>query len=105
MCVCVQVLCSYLELYNEKLFDLLRFEDSRSRTGAGLDIHLDKRRGVLVPEATEVPVTSEEEVLMLLWKGAHNRAVSATDMNEHSSRSHTIFQVSEWAGLGCCLHA
>ena len=32
-------------------------------------------------------------MLGLLWKGAHNRAVSSTDMNERSSRSHTIFQV------------
>lgn len=30
----------------------------------------------------------------MLWRGARNRAVSATDMNEHSSRSHTIFQVT-----------
>ena len=37
-------------------------------------------------------VSEEEEVLGLLWEGAKNRAVSATDMNEHSSRSHTIFQ-------------
>lgn len=33
----------------------------------------------------------------MLWKGAKNRAMSATDMNTHSSRSHTIFQVA------CCL--
>ncbi len=29
-----------------------------------------------------------------LWQGARKRAISATDMNEHSSRSHTIFTVN-----------
>ena len=45
---------------------------------------------------TELAVTfgsAEEEVLQLLWQGAQARAVSATNMNEHSSRSHTIFQL------------
>ena len=38
-------------------------------------------------------VSNATEVFDSLWKGAKNRAVSSTDMNEHSSRSHTIFQV------------
>ena len=38
-------------------------------------------------------VESEDDVLQLLWTGAQNRAISATDMNEHSSRSHTVFQL------------
>lgn len=38
-------------------------------------------------------MSSEADLLALLWRGAQNRAVSATDMNEHSSRSHTILQV------------
>lgn len=87
-----KVHCSYLEIHNERVFDLLRYEESRALRG-GLDVVQDKRRGVSVPDAVEVQVTSEEEVLLLLWKGARNRSISATDMNEHSSRSHTIFQV------------
>jgi kinesin family member 3B len=39
-------------------------------------------------------VDTADDVLSVLWQGAQNRAISATDMNEHSSRSHTIFSVS-----------
>ena len=88
-----QISCTYVELYNEKIFDLLRYEESR-QLKSGLDIREDKSRGVCIPEAAEVIVTSQEEVLSLLWKGAQNRAVAATDMNEHSSRSHTVLQVA-----------
>lgn len=60
---------------------------------SALEIREDKRSGVFVPDATDVLVQTEEEVLAMLWKGARNRAISATDMNAHSSRSHTIFQI------------
>ena len=44
--------------------------------------------------AEEVEVGSEEEVLDVLWWGARKRAMAATDLNERSSRSHTIFTVA-----------
>ena len=50
-------------------------------------------QGVFVPNATSVPVHSEHELLGLLWEGAKHRAISATDMNAYSSRSHTILQI------------
>jgi hypothetical protein len=91
--VSAQVSCSYLELYNERLYDLLGEQSAVSRqTDRGYAIREDKVKGVCVPGASDVIVSEEEEVLGLLWEGAKNRAVSATDMNEHSSRSHTIFQ-------------
>eukprot|EP01029_Cantina_marsupialis_P015165 TRINITY_DN3318_c0_g1_i1.p1 TRINITY_DN3318_c0_g1~~TRINITY_DN3318_c0_g1_i1.p1 ORF type:complete len:359 (-),score=74.92 TRINITY_DN3318_c0_g1_i1:325-1401(-) len=87
-----QISCSYLELYNEKLYDLLRYSET-SALKSGLDVREDRKRGTFVPGAAEVMVGSEQDVLTLLWHGAQNRAVSATDMNEHSSRSHTILQL------------
>jgi len=59
----------------------------------GLDIREDKKLGILVPGLTEVTVESEEEVFQVLWKGAQNRAMASTNMNERSSRSHTILGV------------
>ena len=85
-----KISCSYLELYNEKVIDLLG-QSTATRT-KGLNIREDKSKGVYVPDASDVIVEKEDEVLALLWEGAQNRAISATDMNEHSSRSHTIFQ-------------
>jgi len=90
---------SYFEIYNEKIFDLLAPSDggnggaAGAKDGPGLDIREDKQRGVHAVGAVAKRVHSVNEVLDTLWRGARNRAVSATDMNEHSSRSHTIFQV------------
>jgi len=93
--------CSYLEVYAERVFDLLRPETVENRAqvkgqgaSTGLDVVHDKTKGVVVPEAVAVQVQSEEDVLSLLWEGAKNRLLSSTDMNQHSSRSHTIWQVT-----------
>ena len=105
------VSCTYLELYNERIYDLLSADTKASDPIAkdynslkdddqsprhrkkGLNIREDKVRGVYVPGASDIVVDNEEQILSLLWEGARNRAVSATDMNEYSSRSHTIFQI------------
>ena len=88
-----KIWCSYLEIYKEHVYDLLHDEAKPMQHGASLAIREDKRSGVFVPDATDVRVQNEEQVLSMLWKGARNRAMSVTDMNAHSSRSHTIFQV------------
>jgi centromeric protein E len=54
----------------------------------------DRKRGAFVPGAADVLVRTEDQVLDALWRGARNRAMHATEMNDTSSRSHTIFQVS-----------
>lgn len=41
--------------------------------------------------ATEQPVSSTDEVMSCLDLGSAGRQVGTTNMNEHSSRSHTIF--------------
>jgi hypothetical protein len=94
-----RVSCSYLELYNEKLFDLLSRghgeEVRRGKNNRGLDIRQDKAtQGVFVPGAAQIVIENEHDLLSLLWEGARHRAVAATNMNEHSSRSHTILQVT-----------
>ena len=94
-----RVSCSYLELYNEKLFDLLSLghgeEVRRGKNNRGLDIRQDKTtQGVFVPGASQIVIENEHDLLSLLWEGARQRAVAATNMNEHSSRSHTILQIT-----------
>jgi hypothetical protein len=80
---------SYLELYNDiKLYDLLRPLDAEPRS---LDIRESRRGEILVPDLSEVQVNSLPEVLGVLWAGARVRKVAATDMNDYSSRSHTVF--------------
>lgn len=84
-----RVYCSYLEIYNEKIFDLLNYNDKISH----LDIREDRKKGVYVQDLTTVCVTKEEEIFALMERGAKNRSMASTDMNERSSRSHTIFQM------------
>ncbi|KAL0484791.1 kinesin-like protein [Acrasis kona] len=84
-----KIYCSYLEIYNERIYDLLSY----SEKNVHLDIREDKRRGLYVQDLTTVQVTKEEDIYKLMEQGAHNRSVAATDMNERSSRSHTIFQM------------
>ncbi|KAK5983449.1 Kinesin motor domain-containing protein [Trichostrongylus colubriformis] len=84
---------SYLELYNEELFDLLApTTDDRER----LRIFDDpsKKGMVVISGAEELPVKDRSEVYALLKRGAEKRTTAATLMNMHSSRSHSIFTVS-----------
>ena len=76
---------SYLEIYMEKIRDLLNPDN------ANLAIHEDKARGVYVKDLLEVFTGSIQEVYDVLKKGQETRAVASTLMNETSSRSHTIF--------------
>ena len=51
----------------------------------------EKGKGIYVSEATEVYVTSAEEMFEVMRAGSKNRSIAATRMNEKSSRSHSIF--------------
>ncbi|KAI9216304.1 P-loop containing nucleoside triphosphate hydrolase protein [Blastocladiella britannica] len=78
---------SYLEIYNETIRDLLSPETRDLR------IHEDKRRGVYVSPLKEEIVTTPAQVMRVISNGERNRSISTTDYNEHSSRSHTLFQM------------
>jgi hypothetical protein len=75
--------CSYLEIYNESVMDLLAAEGT-----AALTIRDDARRGVHVEGATEEPVTGPLATYQLFTRGSANRRVGETAMNRESSRSH-----------------
>ena len=85
------VKCSYLEIYNETVADLL-CEDPTG--GPQPVIRLDEKKGVFVEGLTEAAVTSAEETYDVFTRGSHNRRVGQTEMNRESSRSHAVFTVS-----------
>ncbi|KAJ3123078.1 hypothetical protein HK098_002227 [Nowakowskiella sp. JEL0407] len=78
---------SYLEIYNENIRDLLAPEKDN------LKVNEDITRGIFVKNLTEEIVSSPQEVAKLMIKGDRNRHVGETNMNERSSRSHTIFRM------------
>ncbi|BFZ55143.1 hypothetical protein PYCC9005_002182 [Savitreella phatthalungensis] len=79
---------SYMEIYMERIRDLL------APANDNLPIHEDKQRGVYVKGLLEVYVSSLDEVYQVLSQGGASRAVSSTNMNTESSRSHSIFVVT-----------
>uniref|UniRef100_A0A914PJT1 Kinesin-like protein n=1 Tax=Panagrolaimus davidi TaxID=227884 RepID=A0A914PJT1_9BILA len=90
---CVRV--SYVELYNEELYDLLATGNVEDQTR--LRIFDDKTYNgnrVLISGLTEVAVRGRDEVYRLLKRGAERRRTASTLMNMNSSRSHSVFTVS-----------
>lgn len=79
---------SYAEIYMEKIRDLLNPEK------VNLKIHEDKSRGIYIQDLTEEYVSEETEVYQLMKLGGANREVGSTNMNEGSSRSHSIFSLT-----------
>uniref|UniRef100_A0A8C4ZH98 Kinesin-like protein n=1 Tax=Gadus morhua TaxID=8049 RepID=A0A8C4ZH98_GADMO len=79
---------SYFEIYMDKIRDLLDV----SKTN--LAVHEDKNRVPFVKGCTERFVSSPEEVMDVIDDGKANRHVAVTNMNEHSSRSHSIFLIN-----------
>ncbi|XP_058879243.1 kinesin-1 heavy chain isoform X2 [Acipenser ruthenus] len=79
---------SYFEIYMDKIRDLLDV----SKTN--LAVHEDKNRVPYVKGCTERFVCSPDEVMDTIDEGKSNRHVAVTNMNEHSSRSHSIFLIN-----------
>lgn len=79
---------SYYEIYMEKVRDLLDI------TKMNLSVKEDKNRVPYVKGATERFVTSPEEVFEVIEEGKSNRHIAVTNMNEHSSRSHSVFLIN-----------
>ncbi|KAJ2635991.1 hypothetical protein GGF40_003271, partial [Coemansia sp. RSA 1286] len=78
---------SFLEIYNEVLRDLL--EPAKTN----LKIHENAKHEIFVGDLSEHIVFNAEQVEEILAKGDRNRQIGGTNMNERSSRSHTIFRI------------
>lgn len=79
---------SYFEIYMDKIKDLLDISKDN------LTVHEDKNRVPFVKGASERFVCNPEEVMSLIEEGKQNRHISVTNMNEHSSRSHSVFLIN-----------
>lgn len=82
------VRCSYLEIYNEEIRDLLA-----KSSDAKLDLKEDPNKGVFVKDLNCFIVKSISEIEKLMLSGTGNRKIGATAMNKESSRSHSIFTI------------
>ncbi|XP_036387626.1 kinesin-like protein KIF3B [Megalops cyprinoides] len=90
------VRASYLEIYQEEIRDLL-FKDQVRR----LELKERLDTGVYVKDLSSYVTKSVTEIEHVMNVGNLNRSVGATNMNEHSSRSHAIFIITvECSELG-----
>ncbi|KAM6908479.1 kinesin-1 heavy chain-like [Lycodopsis pacificus] len=79
---------SYFEIYLDKIKDLL------DMSKVNLSVHEDKNRVPYVKGCTERFVSCPDEVMDAIDEGKSCRHVAVTNMNEHSSRSHSIFLIN-----------
>ena len=82
---------SMLEIYNEKIQDLL--VDIKNRPKFGLKVHENPKLGVFVKGLSKISVKSYKEIESVIENGNKNKTIGSTLMNATSSRSHTIIRV------------
>jgi kinesin family protein 6/9 len=84
---------SYLEIYNESVFDLLSSLPPSEQKGE-ITFQEDSKGNVVVKGLSKHIVNSEEEAFNLLFEGESNRTISEHQLNKESTRSHCIFTVN-----------
>lgn len=88
---------SYLEIYNEKIHDLL--SPPAASTGPGvtqqeeIKLREDSKRGVYATPLKEEIVQSPTQLLRVIARGDHARRTGSTQYNARSSRSHAVVQI------------
>ena len=108
------ITCSYIQIYNEQVYDLLIDENENIEekkrfnlvSGVGktinekpikqkpLKIKYDKKNGVTIEGVNEIRTPTFYDIFELLRQGEINRKIRQTNRNEMSSRSHTIFIIN-----------
>ncbi|RID77581.1 hypothetical protein BRARA_A00480 [Brassica rapa] len=85
-----QIRVSFLEIYNEEIYDLLASNPSR----APIIIRETASGEITLQGVTEVEVKTREDMSSYLARGSFTRATGSTNMNIKSSRSHAVFTIS-----------
>lgn len=89
---------SYLEIYNEKIHDLLAVSSLPGPNGQTapqdeINLREDKKRGVYATPLKEEIVQSPTQLLRVIARGDNARRVGSTQFNARSSRSHAVVQI------------
>jgi len=81
-------LCELMEIYGDEVYDLLSANKQR------LVPREDAKKKVQIQGLVQRPVSDIEELMYAIESGSTQRSTSMTGMNEASSRSHAILQIS-----------
>ncbi|XP_054572070.1 kinesin-like protein KIF23 [Eptesicus fuscus] len=90
------VFVSYIEIYNNYIYDLLEevpFDPIKPKPLQSKLLREDKNHNMYVAGCTEVEVKSTEEAFEVFWKGQKKRRIANTHLNRESSRSHSVFNI------------
>ncbi|KAA8915450.1 hypothetical protein TRICI_002371 [Trichomonascus ciferrii] len=79
----------YLEIYNEKVRDLLN-----PRNKGNLRVREHPSLGPYVEDVSKLVVNSFQDIQSLISEGNKTRTVASTDMNQSSSRSHAVLGIT-----------
>ncbi|TXG60016.1 hypothetical protein EZV62_014589 [Acer yangbiense] len=82
------VTCSYLEVYNEVIYDLLE------KSSGHLELREDPENGIVVAGLRCIKVHSADKILELLNLGNSRRKTESTEVNATSSRSHAVLEIT-----------
>ncbi|KAF0928900.1 hypothetical protein E2562_010750 [Oryza meyeriana var. granulata] len=83
-----EVSCSYLEVYNEVIYDLLE------KSSGHLELREDPEHGIMVAGLRSIKVHSADKILELLNIGNSRRKTESTEANSTSSRSHAVLEIT-----------
>ena len=106
----LNIKCSYIQIYNEKIYDLLPYMDeinnkkdfevlsNKNKSEViikqnCLKIKYDKIRGIILDGINEIKTNSFFDLFDILALGETNRKIRHTNQNDMSSRSHTVFTI------------
>ena len=90
------VYVSYLQLYQEKIFDLLNpaFSKKESLQGPGLKLRWNKLDVFTVENLYNFECRTPDELMYFYQQGIQNKVVASHNLNHASSRSHCIFTIT-----------
>lgn len=89
------VKCSFIELYNEELRDLLSVEEN-AKLKIFDDVSRKGHAGTIIQGMEEKHINNAPEGIKVLQDGSLKRQVAATKCNDLSSRSHTVFTITAY---------
>ncbi|XP_074602251.1 kinesin-like protein KIF28 [Brevipalpus obovatus] len=89
----IEVQISMLEIYNEVVRDLLNTDTSVSAKKKGLKVREHPSKGFYAEGLKNFLVTNKKEIEDKIEEGTTYRSIASTNMNESSSRAHTIVQI------------
>lgn len=97
------VKCSYVEIYNDNVFDLLK--PLNNIRNENITINEDQHKEFFLKGMTEQWINSCDEIIEMLRLGEINRHYAETNMNHVSSRSHTIFRIAITTFTNNCIRS